>query len=147
MDQINKELKALYDIGKVSIDKLKSIVNPKDINEGFFVCKSCGKRIPLSQMKTIKSKVKDNILDPICDECRNVFNKAKVITIVCLGCNEVIARMEPKKYKTGFETKSGNIYHILDCPKCNPDKYSKMKVQSAPLIEEQIYNQKFTKKC
>ena len=120
--------------------------DPKDISEGFLTCKYCGKRIPISKMKLVNSSVKHNILDPICDECFNEFSKMKVVSIACLGCNEIIARMNPKKYKSGFETKSGNIYHIMDCPSCNPKKWEDNPMASSSIIEEQIYNSKLSKK-
>ena len=117
-----------------------------NVKDGFFTCKTCGKQTPYSQLKIIQD-IHGPVTDYICDECRNEFEKMKVCTIVCVGCKDVIARMEPKKDKTGFETKPGNIYHILDCPKCNPNKYKeKDKAIPSTLIEAQIYNQKFSKK-
>ena len=140
-------IKTMRELGSLSKREAETLVGSNNIIEGFFVCKTCGKQVPISQMRTINSKIKENILDPICDECREEFKRMKTITIACLGCNEVIARMEPKKYKTGFETKAGEIYHIADCPKCNPERFKDpSKPTPSKLIEEQVYNQKFSKK-
>lgn len=118
-----------------------------NVEEGFFTCKTCGKKTPFTQLAIIEDSICGNVTDYTCQECRDTFSKMKVCTIICTGCKDVIARMEPKKDKTGFETKPNQIYHILDCPKCNPEKFKDpSKPTPSTLIEAQIYNQKFSKK-
>ena len=143
------DVNILNEMNKIaSLTKEEAIENfgLENIKEGFFTCKTCGKQTPYNQLKLIED-INGPVTDFICDECRKTFDKMKVCIIACLGCKDVIARMEPKKDKTGFETKPGKVYHIIDCPKCNPEKYSeKDKATPSTLIEAQIYNQKFSKK-
>lgn len=134
------KLKELANLDKASVVK---IFGKDNVQDGFFTCKTCGKQTPISEMGIVSSQVLDNILDPICNECREEFKKMKVVSIACIGCKEIIARMEPKKYKNGFETKAGHIYHIADCPKCNPEKYNKPNEPvPSPIIEEQLFNRR-----
>ena len=133
----------LKNIASLSKEEAIRLFGKDNLQEGFFTCKTCGKRTPLSEMGVVSSQVLDNILDPICNECRKEFNKMKVCLIACIGCKEIIARMEPKKYKNGFETNPGHVYHIADCPKCNPNKFiDASKPTPSSIIEEKLFNNK-----
>ena len=56
--------------------------------------------------------------------CRDCPNKAreevrKLCAIVCAGCREVVAYIEPYREKrTGFEWVAGRCYHVAKCPSC-----------------------------
>jgi DNA-directed RNA polymerase subunit RPC12/RpoP len=144
----NNQIKELIDIANnLTVEKAAELLGPQSVQEGFYTCKTCGKKVNRSDIIIIEDPIVGHATDPICAECKAEFDKMKVSTIVCIGCKEVIARVEPKKYTTGFEMKAGHIYHIADCPVCNPEKFSDPnKPTPSKIIEEQIYNQKFSKK-
>ncbi len=81
-----------------------------------FTC-ACGKDKKLEAMPVIKSTgVVERVVDKVCPECRKDY--AKMGRIVCCGCREVVALVEPHKEKTGFVFRPGGFYHVLNCPKC-----------------------------
>jgi hypothetical protein len=57
---------------------------------------------------------KDNI-------CRGCISQAKDwATVVCVRCQEVVAKMEPIRAKDGFTFKRNGVYHTLNCASCCP---------------------------
>lgn len=139
------------------LNKLASSVNCKDeaiklfgaesVKDGFYTCKYCGKPIPNSELHIFDTYLSKNIIDRTCKECRTNFNKEQLCPIVCVGCKEVIAMLTPgKDLKTGFERKPNHVYHILECPKCNPDKFKNDgSAEPVKLVEADFYEQKYKK--
>lgn len=152
---MEKDEKIKLDMDPKVIDYLKSETKSKDeaiklfgednVNDGFFICKGCGKKVPTSKLKIFNSNVVKGITAQLCDECWDYVKKEGAVFLVCIKCKELRKVMEPfKNPVSGFEFKKNNIYHIEDCPVCNPDKFIKNSSEPIPMviIEEAIYNGK-----
>lgn len=112
----------------------------ENVLESKFTCKACHKLIPITQLQVFDTPVVKGCTAEICNECWQELKKAKAAIIVCMKCKELRHVLEPiRNARTGFELKPGNFYHIMDCPKCNPDKYLNNTVP-AEIIEEALYN-------
>ncbi len=144
--KIDKNFKDVLPLVKdLTKDKAEAIFGKSNVNEGYFTCKMCGSKVPLSDTHVINTPILKNVIDSTCKVCRDTCTKEKYCKIVCIGCKEVILWMEPQKDpKSGFEFKPGAVYHIEDCPKCNPDKF-KNKVVPTEILESKIYKQKYNK--
>lgn len=144
-EQEAKEVKEMIDLAesssKLSKEDAVKIYGIENVQEGYYTCPVCQKRVPLDNIQREYSNVvKDFIIDSTCKECRKSLVKEKACRIVCIGCKEVFCYMPPSKNKvTGFEMKPGETYHILQCPKCNSE------IKSTNIIESEIYVQKFGK--
>lgn len=86
------------------------------------VCQACGNKRPLQEMARIPStRVIANVQDCVCIKCAQADHKefTKVARIVCIGCKEVVAMVEPFKERTGFQWTAGGFYHVVECPNCS----------------------------
>lgn len=65
-----------------------------------------------------------NVMDCVCEKCAVEYAEdlRKLARIVCVGCREVVALLEPfKEPRGGFEWEARRCYHIADCPVCSGD--------------------------
>ena len=140
LNKLSSEFKNL------SLEDQKEFLKKYNLNEGFFTCKICKKKVNLSDIKVINTPILQNVTDIICEDCQKSFQQEKFCKIVCVGCKEVIAWMPPHKdNKTGFEFKPNHIYHILYCPKCKPELFNSSNPVPVEIIESKLYNQKYNK--
>ena len=117
------------------LDKLPEPGSQTDDASTFVTC-ACGQKlIPRTEVKQFTSAV-GVIEDKICDSC---FEQVpEFCPIVCSNCAVVVARLEPGENKRKFKLEPKKVYHIRDCPVCNPQKYQNAVVESR-LIEEELY--------
>lgn len=108
----------------------------KDFSSLLELTCACGKLKPVKDMPLRDSGVV-KYLDNICDGCPHQKSESKMAVIVCVGCRQVVARMDPFKDKTGFEFKSGKVYHVDMCPTCG-------NVAESTIIEKHIYHRRFS---
>lgn len=123
-------------------DKAVHLFGAENVHDGYYTCPLCKKHVPISDIARDEYSeiVKDKIVDTTCKECRDLMVKEKACRIVCVKCKEVFCYMPPSKNKvTGFEMKPGHTYHIMECPKCNPE------IKQTNIIESEIYKQKYGK--
>ena len=143
-----KDLDAMKKLGSLSKEEAAKQFGKENIQDGFFTCKICGKQTPLRDTKLIDTPLVKQVVDATCSECRRNFDLEAYATIVCIGCKEVIARIKPQKDPaTGFEIKKNHIYHIMDCPACNPEKFKDpTKAIPSKIVEADLYEKQFGKK-
>lgn len=141
-------MKILTQVNNINKEEATKLFGASNITDGFYTCKYCGKKIPNKELRIFDTYLCKNIIDMSCKECRKAFNTEKLSTVVCIGCKEVIARLTPgKDPKTGFERLPGKVYHILSCPKCDPDKFKNDgSAEPVKLVEADFYEQKYNKK-
>lgn len=72
-----------------------------------------------------------NYTDLVCEDCRKQF--AHWPRIVCLGCRSLMGFYKPGRQATGFEFEKDRHYHILECPRCNPNS------RSTPVLEHEKF--------
>lgn len=78
----------------------------------------CNKRQPREQMPLLNSGVV-TYRSNICRGCPAVDRKWA--TLVCVGCREVVAHMEPGQDPVdGFVFRPGATYHVMTCAACRP---------------------------
>lgn len=105
-------------------------------------CPCCGKFHPIDRMPVIRTTgVVDNVVDCLCRPCwaKHAVEFRKLCRIVCVGCREVVAVLEPGKEKTGFVWKAGSCLHVAECPVCTPKRG---KLRSSQIVEKLVYFQK-----
>jgi len=124
---------------ETDFDKLKKILDqfpdPEPEKTPTFTCQISGKEIEegdIIEHNTGVAVVKE-YLHP--DYIKDVKDLAKV---ACIGCAKVVAYLNAGLDKDGFLLEPGKIYHIVDCPSCNPAKFAGTVVET-PLVEKQIY--------
>lgn len=98
-----------------------------------YVCEICspaperGRRtatIPVERMARIASTgVVAGVVDCVCQACAlaNAKELVDFVRIVCIGCKEVVAQVEPEVEKSGFVWRRGGFYHVATCPTCTND--------------------------
>lgn len=144
MLNLDKNLKAQLTsfLNAPTQQKAKDLWGSEAVNDGFFVCKSCGKKVPISETIFFDTPVIKGVRADLCKECWEEAHKEGACYLICMRCKELRKCMTPlRNPKTGFEMKSGQFYHLMDCPVCAIDKY-KDKVVPAIIVEEAIYNGK-----
>jgi hypothetical protein len=122
-----------------------NIFGESNVNDGYFTCKGCGKQVSNADLKIFNSNVVKGITAKLCKDCWDYVVKEGGVFLVCMKCKEIRKIMEPfKNQYSGFEFKKGGIYHLEDCPVCNPEKFVKDNNEPIPMviIEEAIYNRK-----
>jgi len=72
-----------------------------------------------------------NYTDLLCEDCSKEFKGWP--RIVCVGCRSLMGFFKPGRQATGFVFERDRHYHILDCPKCNPD------VRATPVLEHEQF--------
>lgn len=94
--------------------------------------------VPADRMRRIRyTGVVSNIMDCVCESCAaaNAKDLAKAARIVCVGCREVVAMVEPFKEKNGFVWKPGGFYHVMECPRCAKAKA----LEGSPIVEKIVF--------
>jgi len=115
--------------------KIHTDLNSID-KSGFTIC-SCGKkRIGPEEIQTLVTPF-SRACDRTCDDCKKLVKG--LCPIVCVGCKEVIAYLQPGKDEDGFIRERGKTYHVKDCPQCNPSRFSKTKDGSSILAEKAVF--------
>ncbi len=97
-----------------------------------------GLGITAQRMRRIRyTGVIENVMDCVCDKCgvENMKDLGSVARIVCTGCREVVAMVEPFKEKSGFEWKPGGFYHVIDCPSCARGRT----LTGSPIVEKIVF--------
>ena len=123
-------------------EKAKDIFGADSISDGFFICKACGKKTNITQIQLFDTPVIRGCRAEVCDECWKEAKKEGACYLVCMRCKELRKCMKPMRNpKSGFTMRTGQFYHLMDCPVCEVEKY-KDKVVPAVLVEEAIYNNK-----
>ena len=144
LENLNYNQKRLLDkyLQEPTKEKATELFGADAINEGFFTCKSCGKRVPITQIQIFDTPVIKGCRAEVCSECWDGAKKEGACYLVCMRCKELRKCMKPMRNpRTGFEMKTGQFYHLMDCPACEVDKY-KDKVVPAVMVEEAIFNNK-----
>ncbi len=95
----------------------------------------CGKKKLWSSMPLLDTGVL-KAFDHICAGCDRLRDMAGMAKIVCVGCRQVIARIDPYTTPSGFNIRKDRCYHIQKCDACDPE------ATHAQLIEETIWLQK-----
>jgi hypothetical protein len=116
---------AIKMIASLPAAKAGSVVDTMS-NGGKLTC-ICDKKklLDITDVETVCTPYVKGI-DRTCVECRkDVKGLCKVL---CAGCKEVIAFVAPGKDEDGFVRVPGAVYHVVDCPTCNPDRFSKKEV-------------------
>lgn len=102
------------------------------------LCQGCGKRIEISKMPVVPhTGAVRNAADCLCESCRREYADEirKVGRLVCVGCREVLALVEPGKEKRGgFVWEPGRCYHVANCPAC-----AKEKIDHSPVVEKLMF--------
>ncbi len=86
------------------------------------VCLICKKHKPVTDMVRIPTTgVVKGVMDCFCSACAKEHPKevSALARIVCAGCREVVAAVEPFVERTGFPWVAGRFYHVSECPVCS----------------------------
>lgn len=90
-------------------------------SKGQAKCACKQKWISITEIRPVVTPLGIEGTDSTCAECLKTVKG--MCPIFCAGCREVVSYLAPGKDPDGFERERGKIYHIRDCPKCNPDKF------------------------
>lgn len=72
----------------------------------------------------------------VCAHCPTKTVKdqwSKLAIVVCVGCKKELIRMVPRREKSGFEFRSGQHYHVMNCPVCKPG------LDRSPFVEQTLF--------
>ena len=121
---------------------LQSMPKPKieTFDEGLAIhgkcrCAACKKIMDVSEIKPVVSHLMAGV-DNTCDDCRKLV--VGLCPVMCATCKEIVSHVAPEKNSDGFQTMAGQIYHIVDCPACNNDKFDGKEVETI-FVEKQAY--------
>jgi hypothetical protein len=85
------------------------------------VCQACRNKKQAQEMARIATTgAVTNVQDCICLACakENLKEFSRIARIICAGCREVVAMVEPFKEPNGFIWRPGAYYHAAECPVC-----------------------------
>ena len=123
-------------------DNAEKLFGSDSVSDGSFLCKACGKRTSITQTHLFDTPVIRGCRAEVCEECWKEAKKEGACYLVCMRCKELRKCMKPMRNpKSGFTMRTGQFYHLMDCPVCEVEKY-KGQVVPAVLVEEAIYNNK-----
>lgn len=89
--------------------------------KGLIRC-SCGKKMLEPDEHKVLTTSFTKGVDRTCRECKKMLND--MCPILCCGCREIVAYLPPGIDEDGFVKLKNTIYHVRDCPSCNPTKYN-----------------------
>jgi hypothetical protein len=101
---------------------------------------ACGqKAIDFGEVTKFKTGICD-VINRTCLDCKKDLRQAEMCPIVCVGCKEVIAYLAPGDDGDGFIRQKGHVYHVEDCPNCNPERFEG-KTAGSTLLEKKVFLQ------
>lgn len=112
------------------INDLPNLKPPTNADPGKIECSQCRHLMPVTDIMyhtTGFVKAQDNL----CRECRQAMRD--LAPIVCVKCQAVIARAEPRVLPSGFRILARKFYHTDACPNCTP------RVVRTMLIEAELF--------
>lgn len=115
--QLINSTKTIFGEEKTS-DKESIIAGDQEL-----ICPVTGKKFLLSEAEWLFNNV-FYVLHDVHPTEREKIKKTHAL-IACAECKRVVAWQRPIEEKaTGFRTYPGKLYHISDCPSCNPTKFT-----------------------
>lgn len=91
---------------------------------------ACNKLVEKAAMRILNTGVV-HAVDNVCPGCRRYADE--LVSIVCVRCKAVVARMAPCVDKLGFQFKAGGVLHTECCGVCQPG------LEKSYIIEQLIH--------